>query len=86
MCLVKYPLWRIMALLLIFSLQGNCVYQLVGVCISYPGLVPFDVLVQNEFRGSRVVTFTKLLQIIVYNLTIVIDREYSGSVTVSCMF
>uniref|UniRef100_A0A8C1ECA5 VWFD domain-containing protein n=1 Tax=Cyprinus carpio carpio TaxID=630221 RepID=A0A8C1ECA5_CYPCA len=66
-----------------FDFQGNCVYQLVGVCISYPGLVPFDVLVQNEFRGSRVVTFTKLLQIIVYNLTIVIDREYSGSVTVN---
>lgn len=66
-----------------FSFQGSCVYQLVGVCVSAPGLVPFNVLVQNEFRGSRVVTFTKLLEIKVYNISIVIDREYADFVTVS---
>uniref|UniRef100_A0A673K3U4 VWFD domain-containing protein n=1 Tax=Sinocyclocheilus rhinocerous TaxID=307959 RepID=A0A673K3U4_9TELE len=65
------------------NFQGNCVYQLVGLNVSDPGLVPFDVLVQNDFRGSKVVSFTKLLEIRVYNTTIVIDREYSGSVTVS---
>ncbi len=67
----------------IFSLQGNCVYQLVGLNVSDPRLVPFDVLVHNDFRGSKVVSFTKLLEIRIYNITIVIDREYSGFVTVS---
>ncbi|XP_056329790.1 IgGFc-binding protein [Danio aesculapii] len=66
-----------------FDFQGSCVYQLAGVCVSAPGLVPFNVLVQNEFRGSKVVTFTKLLEIKVYNISIVIDREYAGFVTVN---
>ncbi|XP_016349977.1 IgGFc-binding protein-like [Sinocyclocheilus anshuiensis] len=66
-----------------FNFQGNCVYQLVGLNVSEPGLVPFDVLVQNDFRGSKVVSFTKLLEIRVYNTTIVIDREYSSFVTVN---
>uniref|UniRef100_A0A673JYW8 VWFD domain-containing protein n=1 Tax=Sinocyclocheilus rhinocerous TaxID=307959 RepID=A0A673JYW8_9TELE len=48
------------------NFQGNCVYQLVGLNVSDPGLVPFDVLVQNDFRGSKVVSFTKLLEIRVH--------------------
>lgn len=66
-----------------FSLQGDCVYQLVGLNVSDPRLVPFEVLVHNDFRGSKVVSFIKLLEIRIYNITIGIDREYNGAVTVS---
>ncbi|KAI4873588.1 hypothetical protein NFI96_003512 [Prochilodus magdalenae] len=66
-----------------FDYQGTGVYQLVGMCSSDPRLVPVEVLVQNEFRGSRAVSFTKLLQVKVYNLVIIISREYKGSVMVN---
>ncbi|XP_076833291.1 IgGFc-binding protein [Brachyhypopomus gauderio] len=65
-----------------FNFQDACVYQLVGLCTSDPGLVPFNVLVRNDFRGSGEVSFTKLLQVNVYNLSIVISKEYKGSVMV----
>lgn len=58
-------------------------YQLVGLCAKDPGLVPFDILVQNDFRGGTVVSLTKLLEIKVYNISIVIDKDYYGYVTVS---
>ncbi|XP_057206432.1 IgGFc-binding protein isoform X2 [Triplophysa rosa] len=66
-----------------FDFQGNCVYQLVGLCATDPGLVPFDILVQNDFRESTVVSLTKLLEIKVYNISIVIDKDYYGYVTVN---
>uniref|UniRef100_A0A3B4EIB1 VWFD domain-containing protein n=1 Tax=Pygocentrus nattereri TaxID=42514 RepID=A0A3B4EIB1_PYGNA len=49
-----------------FDFQGTSVYQLVGMCSNDSGLVPFEVLVQNDFR-SKMVSFTKLLQVNQYS-------------------
>ncbi|XP_040923803.1 IgGFc-binding protein [Betta splendens] len=66
-----------------FDYQGTCVYQLVALCSKNPDLVPFEVLVQNDFRGSKVVSFTKLVEIRVYSLSIVITKTYQGLILVN---
>lgn len=66
-----------------FDFMGTCVYQLVGVCSTDPSLIPFDVQVQNDFRGNKVVSYTKLVQVTVYGQTIVMSRENYGKVMVS---
>ncbi|XP_041082394.1 IgGFc-binding protein [Polyodon spathula] len=66
-----------------FDFMGTCVYQLVGVCSTDPSLIPFDVQVQNDFRGNKVVSYTKLVQVTVYGQTIVMSRENYGKVMVN---
>uniref|UniRef100_A0A3Q3INE2 VWFD domain-containing protein n=1 Tax=Monopterus albus TaxID=43700 RepID=A0A3Q3INE2_MONAL len=59
-----------------FDFQGTCVYQLAALCSKNPELVPFEVLVQNDHRGSKVVAYTKLVEIKVYSLSIVITKTH----------
>lgn len=65
-----------------FDFQGTCVYQLVALCSSNPDLVPFEVNVQNEQRHSRAVSFTKLVEIKVHSVSIVITRTHQGRIMV----
>ncbi|XP_039369198.1 IgGFc-binding protein-like [Mauremys reevesii] len=66
-----------------FDFQGTCLYQFTGLCIKSQDLVDFQVLVQNDHRGSQVVSFTKVVQVKVYEVDIVISRENPGRVMVN---
>uniref|UniRef100_K7FKI2 Fc fragment of IgG binding protein n=1 Tax=Pelodiscus sinensis TaxID=13735 RepID=K7FKI2_PELSI len=66
-----------------FDFQGTCLYQFAGLCNKSQDLVDFQVLVQNDHRGSRVVSFTKVVQVKIYEVDIVISRENPGRVLVN---
>ncbi|KAJ4930907.1 hypothetical protein JOQ06_025210, partial [Pogonophryne albipinna] len=66
-----------------FNFQGTCVYQLAALCSKDPELVPFEVLVQNDHRGNRVVSYTKLVEIKVHSLSIVITKTHKGLIMVN---
>ncbi|XP_078064601.1 IgGFc-binding protein-like, partial [Mustelus asterias] len=66
-----------------YNFQGTCVYEFSSLCAKGTELVPFDVQVQNEHRGNRVVSYTRLAWIVVYGQTIVITRDYIGRVLVN---
>ncbi|XP_035492191.1 IgGFc-binding protein [Scophthalmus maximus] len=66
-----------------FDFQGTCVYQLVALCSKNSDLVPFEVLVQNDHRGSKVVSYTKLVEVKVYSLSIVITKTHKGLIMVN---
>lgn len=66
-----------------FDFQGTCVYQMVALCTENPDLVPFEVLVQNDHRGNKVVSYTKLVEIKVHSLSIVITKTHKGKILVS---
>ncbi|KAM9309078.1 IgGFc-binding protein [Pholidichthys leucotaenia] len=65
-----------------FDFQGTCVYQFAAVCSQDPELVPFEVRVQNDRRGRRAVSYTKLVDIRVYKRSIVISRTHKGLIMV----
>ncbi|XP_078392309.1 IgGFc-binding protein-like, partial [Cetorhinus maximus] len=50
-----------------YNFMGTCIYRLSGLCSETSDLTPFEVLVQNSHRGSKVVTVQ------VYGVTIVLS-------------
>lgn len=65
-----------------FDFQGTCVYQLAALCSKDPELVPFEILVQNDHRGNKLVAYTKLVQVNMYNHSIVITKTHKGRILV----
>nr|XP_046181870.1 IgGFc-binding protein-like [Oncorhynchus gorbuscha] len=65
-----------------YSFQGTCVYQMAGVCTNNKALEHFDVLVQNDGRGKKAGSSTKLVEVVVYGHTIIISKEHKGLVLV----
>lgn len=70
-----------------FNFQGTCEYQLAGLCSRQQGLVPFNVTVQNDHRGSKAVSYTRTVKFSIYGVTLTISKEYPYKVLVSegCM-
>ncbi|KAF7242300.1 IgGFc-binding protein [Varanus komodoensis] len=66
-----------------FDFQGTCVYQFTGLCEKRTDLVDFLVLVQNDHRGSQAVSFTRDVEIYVYETSIVISRRNPAKVMVN---
>ncbi|XP_041082055.1 IgGFc-binding protein-like [Polyodon spathula] len=65
-----------------YDFQGTCIYQLVALCSYNPSLTPFEVHVQNDNRGSTVVSYSKMVRVKVYGIAIGIGKDYSGKVQV----
>ncbi|KAJ8378918.1 hypothetical protein AAFF_G00232830 [Aldrovandia affinis] len=59
-----------------FNFQGTCVYQLVALCSKDAGLVPFTVTVQNNHRGSKAVSYTKVVTVEAYRVTVTISKDH----------
>lgn len=68
----------------VFDFQGTCTYYFSKlVDKSDASLVPFEVLVKNENRGmNKAVSYTKTVEIKVYEYTIIMSKDNYGQVMV----
>ncbi|XP_067316770.1 IgGFc-binding protein-like isoform X1 [Anolis sagrei] len=69
-----------------YDFQGTCIYQMAGVCSKDPTLTPFLVTVENNNRGSKLVSFTKVVTLEVYGMVISLSQEYPRKVQVNGVF
>eukprot|EP00062_Callorhinchus_milii_P026050 gi/632987721/ref/XP_007882713.1/ PREDICTED: IgGFc-binding protein-like [Callorhinchus milii] len=63
--------------------MGTCVYRFSALCGDDKELEPFEVRVQNENRGNKAVSYTRLAWVQVYNHTLVITRQHTGKIIVN---
>ncbi|XP_069804640.1 IgGFc-binding protein-like [Dendropsophus ebraccatus] len=66
-----------------YDFQGTCIYQFAGLCKKSDDLVDFQVNVQNENRGSKVVSYVSAVQVKLCNYDIVIDRRYKDRIVLN---
>ncbi|NXK15337.1 FCGBP protein, partial [Herpetotheres cachinnans] len=66
-----------------YDFMGTCVYQLAALCSDDPTLVPFTVTVQNNNRGSRMVSYTKEVTLNVYNMTLSLSQTHPQKLQVN---
>ncbi|KAJ6650590.1 hypothetical protein lerEdw1_005926, partial [Lerista edwardsae] len=69
-----------------YDFQGTCVYQMAKVCSEDPTLTSFLVMVENNNRGSKLVSFTKVVTLEVYNMSISLSQEYPRKIQVNRVF
>ncbi|XP_057286893.1 IgGFc-binding protein-like [Pezoporus wallicus] len=66
-----------------YDFMGTCAYRLVALCSEDPTLVPFAVTVENNNRGSPVVSYTKEVTLEVYNMSLGLSQEHPKKVKVN---
>ncbi|XP_066196418.1 IgGFc-binding protein-like [Sylvia atricapilla] len=66
-----------------YDFMGTCVYLLAGLCSTDPTLIPFAVTVENNHRGNHLVSFTKVVTMEVYNMTLSLSQEHPQKVKVN---
>uniref|UniRef100_H9GN55 VWFD domain-containing protein n=1 Tax=Anolis carolinensis TaxID=28377 RepID=H9GN55_ANOCA len=65
-----------------FDFQGSCSYVLSQVDETVKDVPWFGVYVENEYRGNNRVTWTRSVQVNVYDKEIVVSRRYPGKILV----
>ena len=66
-----------------YDFMGTCTYVIAKNCGKDDRLPAFEVLAQNENRGSLRVSYVALVSVKVYGVTIVVARSETGRVRVS---
>ncbi|XP_057244066.1 IgGFc-binding protein-like [Malurus melanocephalus] len=66
-----------------YDFMGTCIYLLAGLCSTDPTLLPFAVTVENNHRGSHLVSFTKGVTVGVYNMTLSLSQEHRQKVKIN---
>lgn len=66
-----------------FDFMGTCMYLLVGSCGQDPALPTFRVLVENEHRGSKTVSYTRAVRVEAYGVEVAVRRENPSQALVS---
>ncbi|XP_075346839.1 IgGFc-binding protein [Mycteria americana] len=66
-----------------YDFMGTCIYQLAALCSDDPTLIPFTVTVENNNRGSRVVSYTKEVTLKVYNMTLSLSQAHPRKLKVN---
>ncbi|NWH52055.1 FCGBP protein, partial [Fregata magnificens] len=66
-----------------YDFMGTCIYQMAALCSNDPTLVPFSVTVENNNRGSRVVSYTKEVTLKVYNMTLSLSQAHPQKLKVN---
>lgn len=65
-----------------YDFMGTCTYVMAKNCGTDDHLPAFEVLAQNENRGSRRVSYVTLVTVNVYGTTITVARSETGRVRV----
>ncbi|XP_006901006.1 PREDICTED: IgGFc-binding protein [Elephantulus edwardii] len=65
-----------------FDFMGTCTYLLAGSCGQNAALPSFQVLVENEHRGSQTVSYTRAVRVKAHGVKVEVRRENKGQVLV----
>ncbi|XP_026549084.1 IgGFc-binding protein-like, partial [Notechis scutatus] len=69
-----------------YDFMGTCIYQMAGLCSMDPSLTPFLVTVENNHRGNKAVSYTKVVTLEIYNFTISMSQEFPQKIQVNGIF